>query len=131
MHIQADRATDPSRQSPPLTSTTRLTVRENQRDNDTDRYELDSSIQASRRGGRTKSPGSKPIDQNGLPVCVLPRRPLSRISRTYGRHRTEPQASSFMPRKGAATDSTTRFAAFSEGTYKPLRASKSPDPSPA
>src|SRR5581483_1201918 len=31
-----------------------------------------SSIQASRRGGRTKSTGSKPIDQNGLPVCVLP-----------------------------------------------------------
>ena len=52
-----------------------LTVRENQRDNDTDRYELDSSIQASRRGGRTKSTGSKPIDQNGLPVCVLPRSP--------------------------------------------------------
>ena len=37
--------------------------RENQRDNDTDRYELDSSILASRRGGRTKSPGSKPIVQ--------------------------------------------------------------------
>src|SRR5579884_3878818 len=45
-----------------------------ERDNDTDRYELDRSIQASRRGGRTKSPGSKPIDQNGLPVCVLPNR---------------------------------------------------------
>ena len=41
-----------------------------------------SSIQASRRGGRTKSPGSKPIDQNGLPVCVLPKKPLSRIGRT-------------------------------------------------
>jgi hypothetical protein len=31
-----------------------------------------SSIQASRRGGRTKTTGSKPTDQNGLPVCVLP-----------------------------------------------------------
>ncbi len=31
-----------------------------------------SSIQANRRGGRTKSTGSKPIDQNGLPDCVLP-----------------------------------------------------------
>src|SRR3954470_6590910 len=31
-----------------------------------------STIQASRRGGRTKSPGSKPIAQNGLPACVLP-----------------------------------------------------------
>ena len=28
--------------------------------------------QASRRGGRTKSPGSKPIDEDGLPLCVLP-----------------------------------------------------------
>jgi hypothetical protein len=44
-------------------------------DNDKDRYELESSVQASRRGGRTKSPGSKPIAENGLPVCVLPRRP--------------------------------------------------------
>ena len=40
--------------------------------NDTDRYELDRSIQASRRGGQTKSTGSKPIAKNGLPVCVLP-----------------------------------------------------------
>ena len=45
---------------------------ENQRENDTDRYELERSIQASRRGGRTKSTGSKPIAENGLPVCVLP-----------------------------------------------------------
>jgi hypothetical protein len=52
---------------------------EKQRYNDTDRYELNRSIQASRRGGRKKSPGSKPIDQNGLPVCVLPMKPLSRI----------------------------------------------------
>src|SRR5450631_1752567 len=40
--------------------------------NDTDRYELERSIQASRRGGQTKSTGSKPIAKNGLPVCVLP-----------------------------------------------------------
>src|SRR3954465_9860281 len=31
-----------------------------------------STIQASRRGGRTKSTGSKPIAQTGLPACVLP-----------------------------------------------------------
>ena len=31
-----------------------------------------SSIQANRRGGRTKTTGSKPIDQNGLPDHVLP-----------------------------------------------------------
>ena len=71
VHIESDRTADPSRQPHSLTST-QLTMRENQRDNDTDRYELNRSIQASRRGGRTKSPSSKPIDQNGLPVCVLP-----------------------------------------------------------
>ena len=60
-------------------------MRENQRDNDTDRYELDRSIQASRRGGRTKSTGSEPIDQNGLPVCVLPKKPLSRMHRNLSR----------------------------------------------
>ena len=48
------------------------TTWENQRKNDTDRYELERSIQASRRGGRMKSTGSKPIAENGLPVCVLP-----------------------------------------------------------
>ncbi len=37
--------------------------RENQRDNDTDRYELNGSILASRRGGQTNCPGSKPIVQ--------------------------------------------------------------------
>src|SRR4051794_29259528 len=31
-----------------------------------------STIQASRRGGRTKRSGSKPIAQTGLPACVLP-----------------------------------------------------------
>ncbi len=40
--------------------------------NDTDRYELERSIQSSRRGGRKKSTGSKPIAENGLPDCVLP-----------------------------------------------------------
>jgi hypothetical protein len=44
-------------------------VRENQRENDTDRYELSAcSILASRRGGRTSSPGSKPIDQTADPT---------------------------------------------------------------
>ncbi len=43
-----------------------------QRDNDTDPIRARSSIQASRRGGRTKSTGSKPTAENGLPVCVLP-----------------------------------------------------------
>jgi hypothetical protein len=45
---------------------------ENQRENDTDRYELQRSIQASRRGGRSIFTGSKPIAENGLPVCALP-----------------------------------------------------------
>ena len=39
--------------------------------NDTDRYELNRSIQASRRGGRSNFTGSKPIAKNGLPVCAL------------------------------------------------------------
>jgi hypothetical protein len=56
------------------------------------------TIQASRRGGRTKRSGSKPIAQTGLPACVLPTKPLSRIARPYGRHQTEPSQSSFMPR---------------------------------
>jgi hypothetical protein len=60
------------------------------------------TIQASRRGGRTKSTGSKPIAHTGLPACVLPTKPLSRITRRYGRTRTEPPTSIFMPRGGAA-----------------------------
>ena len=43
------------------------TQRENQRDNDTDRNGAQSSIQASRGGGRTKSTGSKPIAQTAYP----------------------------------------------------------------
>jgi hypothetical protein len=43
------------------------TTRENQRKNDTDRYELERSIQASRRGGRMKSTGSKPIAETAYP----------------------------------------------------------------
>src|SRR5450755_1962182 len=73
VHIQADRTTHPSDQRHLFTSTAWwLTRWENQRKNDTDRYELERSIQASRRGGRKKSTGSKPIAKNGLPVCVLP-----------------------------------------------------------
>ena len=34
-----------------------------------------STIQASRTDGRTKSTGSKPIAQTGLPACVLPTKP--------------------------------------------------------
>ena len=82
MYIKANRATDPSRHSQLSHLHSSSFAREKQRDNDTDRYELNRSIQASRRGGRTKSTGSKPIDQNGLPVCVLPMKPLSRINRT-------------------------------------------------
>jgi hypothetical protein len=42
------------------------TTWENRRGNDTDRYEFNRSIQASRRGGRKKKAGSKPIAENGL-----------------------------------------------------------------
>jgi len=67
-----------------------------------------SSIQASRRGGRTKSTGSQPIDQNGLSVCVLPTKPLSRITRPYGRARTEASPRSFMPRIAAVRECERR-----------------------
>jgi hypothetical protein len=71
------------------------------RENDTDRYRARSSIQASRRGGRTKSTGSKPIDQNGLTrlrspnEAPVPDRP---------KLRPDPDGSSaveFMPRRPA------------------------------
>src|SRR5207245_725283 len=42
--------------------------RENQRDNDTDRYELSGSMQASRGGGRTKARARSPSINYGLPV---------------------------------------------------------------
>jgi len=67
-----------------------------------------STIQASRRGGRTKCPGSKPIAQADLPACVLPNKPLSRIARRYDPTQTEPPRSSFMPRKGGAPIAPSR-----------------------
>jgi hypothetical protein len=76
-----NRGAHPGRsRDPPISSTPLLhlhsmvvdTRRENQRKNDTDRYELERSIQPSRRGGRMKSTGSKPIAENGLPACALP-----------------------------------------------------------
>jgi hypothetical protein len=51
-----------------------------------------------KRTARARSPSSK----NGLPVCVLPTKPLCRINRRYGRNRTEPPRSIFMPRAPAA-----------------------------
>jgi len=65
-----------------------------------------SSIQASRRGGRTKSTGSKPIDQNGLPVCVLPMKPLSRMSPTFDHHRAEPSTGEFHASRSGSTGSS-------------------------
>ena len=89
VNIQTDRPTDPSQQrhvSPPPRRQ-RAGEPAGQRHRP---IRARSSIQASRRGGRTNCPGSKPIAKNGLPVCVLPTRPLSRISRRYGRSRTDP-----------------------------------------
>src|SRR5215207_8573824 len=77
---------------------------ENQRANDTDRYVL--SAQSGQVAGAAKknSPRSKRIVQNGLPACVLPRRPPSRITRPYVQGRTEPSEPIFMPRTAAAPD---------------------------
>ena len=101
MNIQTDRTTNPPQQrhlSPPVRRQ-RAGEPAGQRHRP---IRARSSIQASRRGGRTNCTGSKPIAKNGLPVCVLPRRPLSRITRRYGRNRTDPPRSSFMPRMGGA-----------------------------
>jgi len=73
---------------------------ESQRDNDTDRYELERSIQASRRGGQTKSPGSKPIAKNGLLVCVLPKKAPVPDEPNVRPNRPDPSNAIFMPRRG-------------------------------
>ena len=71
VNVQADRATDPPRQSHPHLH--RRNGRAGEPAGQRHRpIRARSTIQASRRGGRTKSPGSKPIVQNGLPACVLP-----------------------------------------------------------
>src|SRR4051795_396558 len=71
VNVQADRAADPPRHSHPhLHDAT--DERENQRDNDTDRYVLEAQSRqvagAAERKARARSPSSK----NGLPACVLP-----------------------------------------------------------
>jgi hypothetical protein len=45
------------------------------------------------------SPGLEAHRANRPTACVLPQKPPSRIARRYGRTRTEPPRSSFMPRK--------------------------------
>jgi hypothetical protein len=66
------------------------TERENQRENDTDRYELEAQSRqvagAAKRKARARSPSRK----TAYPTAVSQRRPLSRIGRSYGRARTEP-----------------------------------------
>jgi hypothetical protein len=63
--------------------------RENQRDNDIDRYELNRSIQASRRGGRKKARARSSPCKTAYPSAFSQARPLSRITRPYGRTRTD------------------------------------------
>jgi hypothetical protein len=56
---------------------------ENQRDNDTDRYELSTWLNPDKSQERPKEKaGLEAHRSNGLPVCVLPIKPLSRINRT-------------------------------------------------
>ena len=80
----------------------RLTVRrENQRDNDTDRYELAAQSKqvagAAERKARARSPSIK----TAYPTALSQRRPLSWMTRNLRRHRTEPPTSSFMLRNSA------------------------------
>src|SRR5215218_5219961 len=64
VNIQADRGTDPPRQRHPSPPTMRLTQRENQRDNDTDRYVLAAQSRqvagAAERKARARSPSRIP-----------------------------------------------------------------------
>ena len=79
-----------------------------------------SSIQASRRGGRTKSPGSKPIDQNGLPVCVLPTKAPVPDRPTLRPDPDRASTSSFMPRK-AAGSAAARRGSHDTPPFRPFR----------
>ena len=96
VHIQADRTTNPSRQrhlSPP--STVGLTV-SGRTSGTTTQTDTSSQLNPGKSQGRpNEKRGSKPIDQNGLPVCVLPRKPLSRMSRKFDHHRAEPSTGQF------------------------------------
>ena len=95
-----DRPTSPTPSSPPHNAVD--TQRENQRDNDTDRYVLAAQSRqvagAAERKARARSPSRKPA----YPPAFSQQKPLSRIARRYGRTQTEPPRSSFMPRNGAA-----------------------------
>ena len=67
-------------------------MRENQRDNDTDRYELSTWLNPGKSQGRpNENPGLEAHRSNyGLPVCVLPiKGPCPGCGRTYGQHRTD------------------------------------------
>ena len=48
--------------------------RENQRDNDTDRYELEAQSRQVAGAAERKARARSPSTQNGLPVCVLPKK---------------------------------------------------------
>ncbi len=79
-------------------------VRENQRDNDTDRYELTLAQSrqvagAAERKARARSPSIK----TAYPTAFSQAKPLSRIGRSYDRDRDGPQTSSFMPRTATLT----------------------------
>src|SRR5665648_77176 len=65
-------------------------ARENQRETDTDRYELQRSIQASRRSGQRQARARSPSPKTAYPSAFSQRRPLSRINQTFGPDRTEP-----------------------------------------
>jgi hypothetical protein len=109
VNVQTDRSTDPPRQRHPHLHQLVDVQRENPAGQRHRPIRARSTIQASRRGGRTKSPGSKPIAQTGLPACVLPQKPLCRIARRYGRTRTQSLQPAFSCREKQETDGIARL----------------------
>ena len=84
------------------------TERENQREKRHRPIRAPTLNPGKSQGRPNEKHGLEAHRQNGLPVCVLPRRPLSRINRRYGRSRTDPPRSIFMPRKGGLCPRRTR-----------------------
>jgi hypothetical protein len=87
---KADRTTDPSDHCHPSPPQLVLMMRENQRDNDTDRYELYRSIQARPQGRPNEKPGLEAHRSfTAYPSAFSQTRPLSRIDRPYGHPRAD------------------------------------------
>ena len=102
VHIQADRSTHPSDQRHCFTSTVVVdTRRENQRENDTDRYELEAQSRQVAGAAERKARARSPSPKTAYPSAFSQRRPLSRINRTYGPEPDGPSKQHFHAATGA------------------------------